>query len=368
MPRKYEPLFYQILQPKIEFYSIIDGLLNSEKKHQGLLIGNITDGYLANILLNRIDELMIAQGFNYARYVDDIKIITNTKDEVIKAVNILQEELHRIGLNLNSAKTEIIPNPKSFKDFFRKDHQISFCNDLIIEEKWEDDNEDDIDIKNINIKANFCQEDYIKITNYLFDLSIFDNYDEELVIQLISKIPEIVHKYPKTIKKNTWNIVKIINFGYTNNIIIAGYKAMNEIFKNKDIIDYARTRLIHHLVKPRRKDPPYILMMVKDNERFREKLISIFQDFLSTKSIDLNVNSLYALWILCHKENKNSFDEILFRQSIDNYLPRPISHTLSRVLASILSHKDSSNFLDDFDFTDLSDNSESVGLDDLNYS
>ena len=114
-----------------------------------------------------------------------------------------------------------------------------------------------------------------------------------------------MHKYPKTIKKNTWNIVKIINFGYTNNIIIAGYKAMNEIFKNKDIIDYARTRLIHHLVKPRRKDPPYILMMVKDNERFREKLISIFQDFLSTKSIDLNVNSLYALWILCHKENKN---------------------------------------------------------------
>ncbi|MFM6203057.1 MAG: hypothetical protein ACKPE1_28630, partial [Dolichospermum sp.] len=68
-------------------------------------------------------------------------------------------------------------------------------------------------------------------------------------------------------------------------IIIAGYKAMNEIFKNKNIMDYARTRLIHHLVKPRKKDPPYILMMIKNRERLREKLIAQFQTFLSTKSI-----------------------------------------------------------------------------------
>jgi Reverse transcriptase (RNA-dependent DNA polymerase) len=373
LPQKYEPLFYNILQPKIEFYSIIDGLLKSEKKHQGLLIGNITDGYLANILLNRIDELMISQGLNYARYVDDIKIITNTKDEILKAVNILQEELHRIGLNLNSAKTEIIHNPKSLKDFFRKDNQIYF-DDLIIEEKLEDeksedDHKDNInhDIKEINISLDLQQQDCIKITNYLFDLEIYHNYDEKWVIQLIAMIPDMVNKYPKTIKKNTWNIVKFITFGFSNTIIIVAYKAMNEIFKNKDIMDYARTRLIHHLVKPRKKDPPYILMMVKNNERLRDKLIPIFQDFLSTKSIDLNLNSLYALWILSHQENGNTFDETLFRETIENHLPRPISHTLSRVLASILSYKDSLNFVDYFDFKDLSDNSENVGLDDLGY-
>ena len=96
LPQKYKPLLQKILQPEIEFYSVVDKLLKLEKKEQGLLVGNITDGYLANILLSKIDELMIAYGFHYARYVDDIKIITNTKDEVIKAVNILQEELHRI--------------------------------------------------------------------------------------------------------------------------------------------------------------------------------------------------------------------------------------------------------------------------------
>ena len=191
-----------------------------------------------------------------------------------------------------------------------------------------------------------------------------------MVVQLINKIPEIICKYPKTIRKNTWTIVKFIIFGFPNNIIISAYKAMNEIFKNRNIVDYARTRLIHHLVKPRQKDPPYILMMIKNNERFNErlseKLISIFQKFLSTKSIDLNLNSLYALWILSHQNNGQTFDENLFRKNIENYLPRPISHTLSRVLSSIFSHKDNFNCFDYFYFTELSNNSEREGLDDFN--
>ncbi|MFM6073402.1 MAG: RNA-directed DNA polymerase, partial [Dolichospermum sp.] len=108
----------------------MDSSLKSEKKQQGLLIGNSTEGYLANILLSQLDELMISHNFNYARYVDDIKIVTNTKQEAIRAVNILQEELHRIGLNLNSTKTEIIQNPKSVEDLLRKDHQISLSDKL----------------------------------------------------------------------------------------------------------------------------------------------------------------------------------------------------------------------------------------------
>lgn len=377
LPKKYEPLVRCILRTEVEFYSVVDNSLKSEKKHHGLLTGNSTEGYFANILLARLDEVMISHNFNYARYVDDIKVITHTKEEVIKAVNILQEELHRIGLNLNAAKTEIKDNPKSVEDLIRKDHEISLFDHLNIElyyftlqkdskAKNNIDRKFD-DVKNINLDLNFHEEDCRKITNYLCDLSNFDEYDEEFVAELIATIPKIIKLYPKTIKKNIWSIVKIINFGFKNKIMLAGYKAMNEIFKNKDIIDYAKTRLIHHLVKPRKKDPPYILMMVKNNEKFREKLIAIFQGFLSTKSIDLNLNSLYALWILSHKENGTTFDEVLFRENIDNYLPRPISHNLSRVLSSILTYQDNLNFFDYFDFADLSDNNEKVGLDDLNF-
>jgi hypothetical protein len=375
LPQKYKPLLQKILQPDMEFYSVVDSLLKLEKKEQGLLVGNITDGYLANILLSKIDELMIAYGFHYARYVDDIKIITNTKDEIIKAINILQEELQSIGLNLNSAKTEIIHNPQSVKDFFRKDHQMASGNELINEEHWEDnqeterdgDEDEDFDINTINLTANLQEKDCHRITNYLFDLKNYHDpdYDENLVIELINKIPEIIYKYPKTIKKNTWNIVKFITFGFPNKIIIAAYKAMNEIFKNRNILDYARTRLIHHLVKPRKKDPPYILMMIKNNEKLREKLIAEFQTFLSGKSIDLNLNALYGLWILSHQDNGQTFDDNLFRKNIENYLPRPISHTISRVLSSIFFHKDNFNFFDYFDFNELSNNSESEGLDDF---
>lgn len=375
LPRKYEELLKQILKPKFEFYSIIDESLKSINKHQGLLVGNITDGYLANILLTRIDELMIAHGFNYARYVDDIKIITTTKDNALKAVNILQEELYRIGLTLNSAKTEIIHNPSSVEDLLRKNHLISM-QDILNEnfnvttqqESLEEDEDIRLkDILNINFSEKLKIEEVKKITKFLNKLKSNNDYDEEFLVYLIEKIPEMILLFPETINTHTWTVVKLINFGYSNKIIFAGYKAMNGIFKDRKIMDYARTRLIHHLIKPRKKDPPYILMMVKNNDSFREKLISIFQKFLSAKSIDLNLNSLYALWILSHKENGSTFDEILFHQTIDNYLPRPISHTISRVLASILSYKDSLNFFDDFDFTAFSDNAESVGLDDLNY-
>ncbi|MGK7939805.1 MAG: RNA-directed DNA polymerase [Crocosphaera sp.] len=364
LPQKYEKLLHEIFQSEVEFYSVVDGSLKLKKKQQGLLTGHRTEGYLANILLARLDDLMISYGFNYARYVDDIKVITNSKEKAIEAVNIIQEELHRIGLNLNSAKTDIVCNPKSIEDLFRKDHEISFFDQLNTQEISEED--DYINIQKIALKKNINKENSTKITNYLFYLSNFDEYDDEVIIQLISKIPEIICKYPKTIKRNTWSIVKLINFGFSNLIIFEAYKAMNEIFKDKKIMDYARTRLIHHLIKPRKKDPPYILMMVKNNDQLRQKLMTIFQDFLSRKSIDLNVNSLYALWILSHEGNGNTFDELLFRKNIENYLARPISHNLSRVLSSILGQKDSFNFCDYLDFKDLTDNSERSGLDDFN--
>ncbi|BAZ78880.1 reverse transcriptase domain-containing protein [Sphaerospermopsis kisseleviana CS-549] len=375
LPQKYEPLLRQILRPEVEFYSVVDSSLKSEKKQQGLLIGNSTEGYLANILLSQLDELMISHNFNYARYVDDIKIVTNTKQEAIRAVNILQEELHRIGLNLNSTKTEIIQNPKSVEELFRKDHEISLpdhLNEEILSVKNDLNNinfeQRSEDFKKINLNSTLNQEDSYTVTSYLFDLSNFDEYDEDLVINLISKIPEIIQEYPKTIRKNTWSIVKIINFGYTSDVIIAGYKAMNEVFKNPNIIHYARTRLIHNLVKPRKKDPPYILMMVKNNQKLCEKLIIIFQSFLSTKSIDLNLNALYAIWILSHRDNGKYFDEDLFRNNINNYISRPISHNISRILSSILEQKNSFNFFDYFDFTELSNSQDKIGVDILDYN
>ncbi|MFM6099375.1 MAG: RNA-directed DNA polymerase [Dolichospermum sp.] len=378
LPQKYEPLLRQILRPEVEFYSVVDSSLKSEKKQQGLLIGNSTEGYLANILLSQLDELMISHNFNYARYVDDIKIVTNTKQEAIRAVNILQEELHRIGLNLNSTKTEIIQNPKSVEDLLRKDHQISLSDKLTQEfqnkdldkSTVEDDQDEDkiedylkeiLKIKSFN---NLEQQQAQAITKFLRkldskklnQLKLGYDINDEFIGLLIENIPEIIQLLPTTIDSNTWKIVSFINFGFSNKIIIAGYKAMNEIFKNKNIMDYARTRLIHHLVKPRKKDPPYILMMVKNNDKLSEKLIIIFQDFLSSKSIDLNLNALYAIWIISHKDNGKYFDEKFFRKNIDNYLSRPISHNVSRVLSSILEQKNTFNFCDYFDFTELSNN------------
>ncbi|MFM6222595.1 MAG: RNA-directed DNA polymerase, partial [Dolichospermum sp.] len=218
LPQKYEPLLRQILRPEVEFYSVVDSSLKSEKKQQGLLIGNSTEGYLANILLSQLDELMISHNFNYARYVDDIKIVTNTKQEAIRAVNILQEELHRIGLNLNSTKTEIIQNPKSVEDLLRKDHQISLSDKLTQEfqnkdldkSTVEDDQDEDkiedylkeiLKIKSFN---NLEQQQAQAITKFLRkldskklnQLKLGYDINDEFIGLLIENIPEIIQLLP----------------------------------------------------------------------------------------------------------------------------------------------------------------------------
>lgn len=66
--------------------------------------------FLANLYLNKIDQIMIYSNGHeqYYRYMDDIRIVCKTKAEAIKAIYDLSVALREIGLNLNSSKTTIL--------------------------------------------------------------------------------------------------------------------------------------------------------------------------------------------------------------------------------------------------------------------
>ncbi|WP_167497826.1 MULTISPECIES: RNA-directed DNA polymerase [Chryseobacterium] len=66
--------------------------------------------FLANLYLNKIDQIMIYSNCHqhYYRYMDDIRIVCETKAEAIKAIYDLSVALRELGLNLNSSKTTIL--------------------------------------------------------------------------------------------------------------------------------------------------------------------------------------------------------------------------------------------------------------------
>jgi len=64
--------------------------------------------FLANIYMLPVDEQMIGEGYDYYRYMDDIRVICRDKYEARAALKQFVTALREIGLNINSAKTAII--------------------------------------------------------------------------------------------------------------------------------------------------------------------------------------------------------------------------------------------------------------------
>ena len=58
---------------------------------------------------------MVIEGYAYSRYVDDIRIVCETDIEAKRALAELDRRLRNLGLNLQSAKTQIYPREDAMK-------------------------------------------------------------------------------------------------------------------------------------------------------------------------------------------------------------------------------------------------------------
>ena len=63
---------------------------------------------LANFYLNPIDKAMIRAGFRYFRFMDDMYVLSNSKLETKRALQLLTKACRERRLFLNSRKTEVI--------------------------------------------------------------------------------------------------------------------------------------------------------------------------------------------------------------------------------------------------------------------
>lgn len=79
----------------------------------GLIQGNDVASFLSNLYLLDLDKEMLdtvsGDSSKYYRYVDDIVIFTSDKDEARRSLVKLEKVLRTLNLNIQSAKTKIIP-------------------------------------------------------------------------------------------------------------------------------------------------------------------------------------------------------------------------------------------------------------------
>lgn len=74
----------------------------------GLPQNRDASSFLSNILLSFIDHEMVKNGYDYYRYVDDIRIIADSESSARRALQDLIRQLRKVGLNINASKTEIL--------------------------------------------------------------------------------------------------------------------------------------------------------------------------------------------------------------------------------------------------------------------
>jgi hypothetical protein len=101
-------------------------------ERHGLPQNRDASSFIANVVLNSVDQRMVELGYDYYRYVDDIRIICDSPHAARKAATALIGRLRVVGMNINSGKTKILTaeSPASDVDeFFPTSDDRSFTID-----------------------------------------------------------------------------------------------------------------------------------------------------------------------------------------------------------------------------------------------
>jgi len=90
--------------------STLDKLLEqwTYSGNHGLPQNRDASSFLSNVLLSSVDREMAKKGYDYYRYVDDIRIIAESELHAKRALQDLIRQLRNVGMNINASKTEIL--------------------------------------------------------------------------------------------------------------------------------------------------------------------------------------------------------------------------------------------------------------------
>lgn len=104
-----------------EWYNALDKFTRNIKNNEthGILIGPHAFNLISEIILCKVDQLMVQEGWKYyIRNIDDYECYVKTHTEGEEFIDSLNKNLKMFGLQLNSKKTKIIEQPAQTDDFW----------------------------------------------------------------------------------------------------------------------------------------------------------------------------------------------------------------------------------------------------------
>ena len=88
---------------------------NVISRHQGLPQGAPISPILANLLLDDLDQDMLAKGHQIVRYADDFVMLFKSQEAAEAALADIHLSLHEHDLAINPDKTRIVESSQGFK-------------------------------------------------------------------------------------------------------------------------------------------------------------------------------------------------------------------------------------------------------------
>lgn len=331
-------LFEKILKVNVATYDHRpDSQRNPETMRQGLVIGCGTDGFLANIYLKEVDELMATKKVVFGRYTDDMKIFANDKKELDDAILLLQKALLTLGLNLNSGKTKLASSDKEKNEISSKYVDIYDYADETDEEQndrfseYLDNHFSDVrqfqslkEIENDGDAKDFCKF-----------LSTQSNKKKKKVkitgrtLWQVEALGNIFMNFAGASKHASWLIVQSSFFaGVDEKVSKRSVEILAETLLNPKMNSYTRYRILHYLTKSENKNnnhKPYIYSFLPHD---RDWFIDLCKQFLSEPAIECNIIAIQTLKTL-------GFGKDEISQLVGKHCIKPLAQPIQNALLHI---------------------------------
>lgn len=185
--------------------NIWSGTKDSITPGVGIPQGPLPSFLFANMLLHDLDDLIIGEGFKYYRYMDDIKIYGYQKEELVKALVLIDKYLKGNGLSINAKKTNIEPilegEDKTLKELKKLDLFSSY-EEL---DDFDDDDRKDLDKESEATGDSKKEIDiFSKLSDQENNFEIYNNPNLEIITEpdkiidfLKNSISEVEIELPK---------------------------------------------------------------------------------------------------------------------------------------------------------------------------
>jgi Reverse transcriptase (RNA-dependent DNA polymerase) len=321
-------LFRRLLRIAVVSYSHVDGnQRDPEMMHQGLCIGNATEGFFANLYLRKADrEMGEIQDVEFGRYNDDMRIFAKDRLTATRARLALQERLLTKGLNLNSSKTEFAEGQRAIEDLRSRAYEG---------EEYGGDDEDTLVARPLVSDMPFDEfaEDFEvgqKLEKKGKDAKNFCHFLAKRIALSerqpghVEMLRDILTYWHGSTKHAAWRLVE--SFARSECPTTTRKRAeaaILECLHDPNVTNYAKYRLVHHLIRPRRSRERYWKDLQDTTFRNLKKMLPAF---LGEKAFELNIIALYAM--RCLGASATELRDAV-QQQVPTPVPLPIKNALS---------------------------------------